>query len=333
VEKICLSFPLNFNKMLYKNDVVYDLTRFPKEIKELEAFFHGKFPVKVVYPTERIRTSHLKHNTKPDKPASISFDLYSVVKTATGQEEWRYAERMVVDSKGNKKYLPKKFLYTGVRYLQRTDIELIYFLLFKSNYRVLSEEELKADKTLKQTKMPKLMFEDLVSDAEKKAEKKKIDTKISNLLYGEDFGLAEEKLRAIATAYGNTEIEDYSLAQVQNYLDNMIHSRKDGPDKFFDMVGDDDGIKTRVAITKVMKMGLLKHNDTKRSWFWQTGEKTTKTICTTPPNKSPMEAIYDYYQGDQSFRDDVQACLITKKPNVGKILEKVDDNGGADNTE
>jgi hypothetical protein len=225
--------------------------------------------------------------------------------------------------------MPKKFKFDGIRYLQRGDIELIYFLLFKSNHRVLGEDELKADKTLHQTKSPKFMFEDLVSDAEKKAEKKKIDTKISNLLYGDDFGLPKEKLLALATAYGNIEADSYTLAQLQNYLDNTIHASKNGPDKFFEMVGDDDGIKTRVAITKVMQMGLLKHNDTKRSWFWQTGEKTTKTICVTPPNKTPMDAIFDYYQGDQSFRDDVQACLITKKANVGKVAvpegeEKVD---------
>ena len=315
--------------MLYKNDVVFGLDKFPKEIEKVEKFFHGKFPVKVVYPPERVHASNLKSNTKPDKPHSISFDFLSTVKTPTGQEVWRYAENVVIDKNGNKKYMPKKFKYDGIRYLQRSDIELIYFLLFKSVYRVLSEEELKVDKTLRQPRSPKFMFEDLVSDAEKKAEKKKIENKITKLLYDEDFALPEEKLRAIATGYGNIEIENYTLAQVQNYLDNTIHARKDGPDNFFDRVGDDDGIKTRVAITKVMQMGLLKHNDTKRSWFWQTGEKTTKTICVTPPNKNPMDAIFDYYQGDQSFRDDVQACLITKKVNVGKVAvpegeEKVD---------
>jgi hypothetical protein len=223
--------------------------------------------------------------------------------------------------------MPKKFLFNGIRYLQRNDIELIYFLLFKSSYRVLGEDELKADSDLKQTTMPKFMFEDLVSEAEKKAEKKRIDTKISNLLWGDDYGLPEDKLRALAVAYGNTEVDGYTLAQVQNYLDNTIHATKNGPDKFFEMVGDDEGIKTRVAITKIMQMGLLKHNDTKRSWFWQTGEKTIKTICTTPPNKSPMDAIYDYYQADQSFRDDIQAVLISKKP---KTPVKTTDNENND---
>jgi len=58
--------------MLYKNDVIFELSRFPKEIEKIEKHFHGKFPVKVVYPSDRIVKSRLKHNVLPDKPNSIS---------------------------------------------------------------------------------------------------------------------------------------------------------------------------------------------------------------------------------------------------------------------
>jgi len=300
--------------MLYKNDVIYDLSRFPKEIEEIEKHFHGKFPVKVVYPPERIVTSKLKHNRLPDKPNSISFDLKATVKTPIGTEVWRYAENVVVDEKGIKKYTPKKFLFDGAKWLKRNDIELIFFLLNKSEY-------CKGGKN--QGPMVKFMFEDLVSEAEKKAEKKKIEAKIDGLLYGEDFGLSEEKLKAVLQAYQVTGVGDMTLAQIKNALWNKIHETPEGTDNFFRMVNADEEIKTRVSITKAMDMGLLKYDALKTTWYWQlAGEKGTTIICKVPPTKSASEALYDYYLGNQEFRDDLQAVLITKNPSAGKKGKK-----------
>jgi hypothetical protein len=293
--------------MLYKNEVIYPLLQ--KEIEAIEKFFHGKFPVKIVYPPERIVPSRLKHNRKPDKPTSMSFDLRAVVKTPNGAETWRYAENVLTDGMGKKKYMPKKFRFDGARHLTRNDIELIYFLLRKSEYCQGGDN---------QGRMVKFMFEDLVTEAEKKAASKKIEAKISGLLFGEDFGLPEEKLRLIAKAYFINNIDKMALAQVKNALDNKIHETKDGPDKFFDMVNAEDEIKTRVSIQKAMDMGLLKYDQMKKIWYWQVaGEKGITTICKVPPNKTASDALYDYYLGDESFRDDVQAVLLTKNPKAG----------------
>jgi hypothetical protein len=306
--------------MLYKNGEAQKLN--PAEIKAVEAYFHNKFPVKVVYPADRITPSRLKHNKLPDQPNSISFDLRAIVKTATGSEEWRYAENVVSDKNNNKKFFPKKFLYTGKRYLDRDNIELIYFLLKKSTYRFIPVDELKENKELTQSKLAKFMFEDLVTEAEKKAEKKKIEAKITNLIYGEDYGLPEEKLRELAKAYQIGNVDSYTSAQVKMLLDNKIHEGADGVNNFFRMVDADDEIKTRVSITKAMDMGLLKFNDKTRSWFWQVaGEKGTTNICKVPPNKSPSQALYDFYVGSSDFRDDVQAVLLTKNPDAGKVVK------------
>jgi hypothetical protein len=306
--------------MLYKNGESQKMNT--AEIKAVENYFHNKFPVKIVYPADRITPSRLKHNKLPDQPNSISFDLRAIVKTATGSEEWRYAENVVVDKNGNKRYFPKKFLYTGKRYLDRDNIELIFFLLKKSTYRFIPVDELKENKELTQSKMVKFMFEDLVSDAEKKAEKKKIEAKITNLLYGDDYGLSEDKLRALAKAYQIAGVDNYTLPQIKMLLDNKIHEGTDGIDNFFRMVDADDEIKTRVSITKAMDMNLLKFNDKTRPGYWQVdGEKGTTSICKTPPNKSPSQALYDYYMGNAEFRDDVQAVLLTKNPDAGKVLK------------
>ena len=306
--------------MLYKNGEQYRLT--PQETKAIEAYFHNKFPVKVVYPADRVMPSRLKHNKLPDKPQSISFDFRAIVRTTNGSEEWRYADNVISDKNGNKRYFPKKFLFNGSRYLDRADIEIIFFLLKKSTHRLIPVEELKENKELTQSKLAKFMFEDLVSEAEKKAEKKKIEAKIVNLLYGDDFGLPEEKLRALAKAYQITGVDNYTLAQVKMLLDNKIHATNTSADDFFRMVDAEDEIKTRVSITRAMDLNLLKFNDKTRQWFWQAeGEKGTTNVCRVPPDKSPSQALYDYYQGNAEFRDDIQAVLLTKNPDAGKAVK------------
>jgi hypothetical protein len=306
--------------MLYKNDEPYKLSA--KEIEAVEAFFHGKFPVKVTYPPSRIVPSRLKHNRKPDQPRSISFDLKALVKTPNGTEVWRYAENVTVDEKNIKKYTPKKFLLFGSRWLKRNDIELIYFLLRKSEYRLISEEELKENKNLVQSNTPKFMFEDLVTEAEKRATRKRLQTKIEGLLYGEDFGLPEAKLREVAKAYFIPGIDEYTLAQVQWQLETKINETKTGPDEFFRMVNAEEEIKTRVSITKTMDLGLLVYENTGKvkRWIWKTKEGITE-VCKIPVTKSPNEALYEYYQGNEGFREDVQAVLLTNNPNAGKKKE------------
>ena len=303
--------------MLFKNDLIYDLSKAKAEIEEIEKHFHGRFPVKVVYPPERIVKSKLPHNRLPDKPNSISFDLKATVKTPNGTEVWRYAENVIIDEKGVKKYTPKKFLFDGAKWLKRNDIELIFFLLNKSEY-------CKGGKN--QGSMVKFMFEDLISEADKKAEKKKLEAKIDGLLYGEDFGLPEEKLKAVLQAYQVPGVGEMTPAQIKNRLWDKIHETPAGPDDFFRMVNAEDEIKTRVSITKAMDMGVLKYDALKTTWYWQaSGEKGTTVICKVPPTKSASEALYDFYLGNQGFRDDLQAVLITKNPSAGKKGKKEED--------
>lgn len=301
--------------MLYKNEEQYRLS--PKEIEAVVKHFHNKFPLRLIYPPERIVASKLKHNKLPDKPNSISFDLKSTVKTENGTEVWRYAENIIIDEKGRKKYTPKKFLFYGVYMLDRKEIELIYFLLRKSEYCKGGDNE--GPRT-------KFMFEDLVTDAERKVEKKKIQTKIDMLLYGEEMAIAEDKLRLVAKAYFIKGVDDLTLSQVKMSIESKIKETKDGADKFFEMVNADEEIKTRVSITRAVDMGVLLYEASGKSkaWVWKTKQGTEK-ICNVPPDKSPNEALYDYYLGNESFRDDLQAVLLTKNPNAGKAKGKGED--------
>lgn len=297
---------------LYQNDVQIRLNA--QEIKKIEEHFHGKFPVKVTYPPERIVKSRLPHNRLPDKPNSISFDLKAIVKTPEGVETWRYATDVTVDKNGQKKYFPRKFLFSGSTFLGRNDIELIYFLLRKSEYCQGGNN---------QGPMVKFRFEDLVTEAEKKANKRRIQAKVDKFLYDDEYQLSEDKIRAVAKAYQITGVDDLKLVQVKILLGDRIFASKGGPDEFFRMIDDDEEIKARTSITKAMDMGVLKYDAVKSNWFWQaTGEKGITIICKAPPTKTPNVAIYDYYLGNNAFREDLAAVLLTKNPQAGKKKEK-----------
>jgi len=294
--------------MLYKNDVIYDLSKAKLEIEEIEKYFHNKFPVKVVYPSERIVESRLKHNRLPDKPNSISFDLKATVKTDKGTEVWRYAEQVVTDDRGRKQYLPKKFRYNGARYLERTDIELIYFLLRKSTFCQGGDNE---------GRRVKFVFEDLVSEAEKKAARKETDNKLATLLYNKETGLSEERLRLVAKAYFVKNVDELTISQVRVILDGKVHRSKDGPEKFFKMVNADVELNARQSIQKAVDMGLIVSGA--KEWAWKTPEGKTEHICNIPPTRSADDVIYDTYKGDDGFRKDLMAALLAKNPKAGKV--------------
>jgi hypothetical protein len=68
-----------------------------------------------------------------------------------------------------------------------------------------------------------------------------------------------------------------------------------------------------------MDMEILRFDDSKRSWVWHVkGEQGVTQICRVPPNKSPSESLYDFYNGNQRFKDDLQSVLISKKPKLDK---------------
>ena len=299
--------------MLYKNEEIYDLRMKPDEIKSIEKHFHDKFPVKVTYPSDRIKPSRLPHNRLPDKPASISFPLTATVKTKNGIETWRYAENVLTDSAGRKKYVPELFMLEEKKMLKRNDIELIYFLLRKSEFCLGGDN---------QGERPKFMFEDLVSEAEKRVEKKLTQQKIDVLLFG-DMALPEERLREVASALW-INVDDRTFAQVRLDIDNWINKTKDGADKFFDLVNADEELDARNSIQKAINLKLLYCNATNKTWYWSVPGGKDTVICKIPPDvANNTEGLYTYYKGSKDFQEDVKAVLISKKAPAKKEKSKV----------
>ncbi|HUX58712.1 MAG TPA: hypothetical protein VMV77_17205, partial [Bacteroidales bacterium] len=204
-------------------------------------------------------------------------------------------------------------------YLDRGDIDLIYFLLFKSEY---------CKGGMNQGKMVKFMFEDLVTEAEKKAETRVLRGKIDTLLFSKEEGLSEEKLRLVARAYFIKNVDEYSRAQIGSLIEQKIHASRDGTTKFFDMVDDDIELNKRNSIQRAIDRKIIFYDMGRKTWFWSTPEGKTELICKVPPSKSDYDAIYDVFMGDQGFRDNLQSALKTPEPKEkkGKVMaeENVD---------
>jgi len=291
--------------MLQKNNERYKLS--PTEIKAIEKHFHGKFPVKLVYPPARIVKSRLKHNRRPDKPNSIAFDLKADVKTDSGIEVWRYFENEITLDRGEKRYTPRKFNFKGSTFLQRNDIELIFFLLKKSPYCKEGDN---------QGPIVKFMFEDLVSEAEKRAEKKMKSAKVDTLVYDTDKGLSVEKIRNIAKAMGIANVDNLKDAQVRVALDDRM-VKPGNLDKFLamaDMEGHDAEMAIRIDIQSVIDKHLLRFVPADKMWYWTVeGQKKGRSLCRVTVGTTPLDTLFNLYKADTGFQDDIKAVLLTGK--------------------
>ena len=305
--------------MLYKNEEIFELNKHPEEIKKKREHFHNKFPVKLVYPPDRIIPS--RHNRLPDKPNSISFDLKSVVKTKTGTEVWRYAEEVVIDNKGNKRYIPKKFRFNGLKYLGENEIELIYFLYTKSEFCMNGPNR---------GKIAKFAFEDPIGEAEKKAREKAQDLKIANLIYADDSSLTEAKLRAIARAFFIKNVDEYTLPEVKIILDKKIYRTKNGAQKFMDMIDNTVELNDRVQMQDAIDKNIVYYDDKIKKWFWNTPDGKVKLICQVPPSKSALDSLYDIFSADGRFREDIKASLISVTAKKARGRPRINENVDVD---
>ncbi len=305
--------------MLYKNDEQYKLTA--DDIRQIKKKF-PKFPIRLTYPEDRIRPSMSKHNKLPDKPNSISFPLVAMVKSSTGSDVWRYAENRLIGSKGEFIYLPPNFFLTGTYILHEHDVELIWYLwklcpytLGGANYNGVK---------------PKVVFEDLIGKAERKADKEAKEADVKALIYSSKVGLPESKLRQIAKAMFVPEVDDLTFAQVKVAIEQEItRDRKNGVDKFLDMIDHDDFLEVRSTLQAAMDRSLIKFDPKKKMWGWVMGPgKKMEPIAEITASADPNEALISFYMGNKKFAQSLAASLKGDKVIIGEGSGSPDDDSG-----
>ena len=303
--------------MLYVNDKKHDLT--PSEIKAVEDKF-GKFPIRAIYPKERVKPSRLKHNRQPDKPAGISFPYRAVRKTEKGTEIWRYAEEVIYLDGGSKKYIPQNLYYTGSIILTKKDIEKIWFLLNVCPYTKPMSDK-KEDQKNWNGKPPKIQFENLVKEDNDNASRKKDEAEFMAMVYSPAVGLTDEKLKIVAKALFINNVDDLYINQVREQIEKSVMAdRRNGVKKFMTMVNGDAVLTVRANIQRAIDGKHIKFTPNTKEWVWLGDDgKKTELICKLGRGIRPDDAIYDLYIGDEGLKNAIQSVLKIKE-----IDQKVD---------
>lgn len=303
--------------MLYKNDEIYKMT--PADHKEIKKMY-PKFPIRLIYPESRVKTSKSKHNRLPDKPNSISFPYKATVKTDTGTESWRYAENKIIGTNGRTIWQPHNLILRGSMILEKSDIEMVFWLVKCCPFLEGGQNWNK--------KIPKCVIEDLRGTAEKKALKEEEMATVKAMIYSSKMGLGEKKLRLIAKAYFVPDVEGLSYAQVKLAVENTIMRNKNtGIQKFLDMCEADQVIAVRADLQSAVDRDLITYMVAKKSWAWVTGQgRKNEPICQIGAGADPSEALYDYYLGNRGFAQELVAALQGKKVVVAAGSGEPDDD-------
>jgi hypothetical protein len=292
--------------MLHKNNELYELT--PADIKLVKNKFGAK-SVRLVYPLERIQAPR-GENRLPDKPNSIAIPLTANEKTASGSIQWRYFENVVQHEKKGTVYSPHKFMFNGGKVLDtKNDIELIWFLYTKSPFVT---NGLNAQPMV----VSKLMFEDKVGTADTKAEHAALKADVQALIYSPKIGLPEKQLRVIAKAFFIPEVDDLTLNQVRVQVMAEVDSRGEkGYEKFQEFINQKDVLVTRSKIQQAVDLNLIKFIINNRTWIFtdpSSGRKTAE-ICTVVAGINEYDGLYDHYNGNNKFAEELDAILKGQK--------------------
>jgi hypothetical protein len=296
--------------MLYKNGEPYKLTA--QDHKEIKQKFK-KFPVRLVYPANRVKRNRLPHNKKPDKPNSIAFPLVATRKTETGSESWRYCENRIVASNGSIRHVPPNMHFTGNTTLQSNDIELLWWL-----YKICPHLENGENFN---NRVPKCAIEDLLAEAEVKADREERIATVKALIYSAQVGLGENRLRQVAKAFFIPNVDELTYAQVKLSMENFIDQDKhNGIQRFLDIIDAKQVLAIRENIQKAIDQDLIIFMFRTKTWAWVT-EKGLKNepIVQVSAKSEPHEALYDYYMGDRKFADEIVSAL-----KGSKIIEKAE---------
>jgi len=287
--------------MLYCNDKKYDLKK--SEIDEIIQKFGNTFPIRVVYPKERVKRSLSSHNALPDMPAGISFPYRAVRKTEKGAEIWRYADEVIQLDGGKKKYIPSHFRYNGVHILDRNEMELIFFLLKICPHTKGGDNWNK--------KQPKLEFENLIEEANTEVEGKRADAELMALIYSDTVGMDEKKLREVARALFINNVDKLTKNQVRVGIEKSVKlDRQNGMKRFFKMFNSEAILTVRANIQRAVDERYIKYVVNRREWVWCDSDgKKKELIFQLKPGLNPEDAIYDYYIGEADFRERLNSAM------------------------
>jgi len=284
--------------------------------------FH--FPLRLVYPKELVRPSRL--NRLPDKPAGISMLLRVVIRNQDGEtEEWRWARNTTLTNDNRTKYFPRRWNFQGSQAILETDLELLFFLYWKSPHCKnggLDE---------RQRKKAYFEIEDLVKIANDQVTQKSIAARYEVMVYDAELGLPEHRLRSLAKAYFIPRVGELDIAQVRVAIDHEVRrDPRNGIQNFFELSKSDDYIKIRGKLQTAIDNDIVIFIPRDHVWAWKgdpdMGQKARmEDICKVLAKANPKQALIDWYEANRDFRErldnELEEFSAMEAPEKGAEIE------------
>lgn len=295
--------------MIYINGTLLDVTKdspFVKEYIRLRDEMLRKYDFPLVFTTRREPLLNPSGVLEP--PKTVVIPAASVVQEDYGVIEWRYTNSISY----NGKYNPRSIMINGEISVGKEDLDLAFYLLYKSEHGV---------------KSGLLYLKDAKKEADEYVTKKAALSGLAYILYDEDSPLSAEDVRTIALALGISNADDskYTTNQVKLMIEQAVTRGEMSGDTFcnyktfkeFSRVG--DWVKLLARIQKLYDNKVIEYDYVDGSFYLLNKEGDRV-------NKLYKISVSDYSNKDRLLarklmEDKVMMALLNEHSG-----EKIDDS-------
>jgi hypothetical protein len=220
-------------------------------------------------------------------------------------ETWAYSEnRPIIKNAGDQSEpSPKslKFIAHSQGYNMNSEMDLIYFLLYKSP-KVYYQPAIAQGKA----KKGDLIVDDRAQIAKDKVTKERAELKLKNAIMAPDVSFPlhnDENLRKVAAAWGiDGAMDKYgSPDEIRMKLEHSVTEgekekkttgKGKGFDEFFELIEFDDSVRARTLIMYALDNGLITYDESTQKYEYSSGS----ALLEVPDNKrySAFDYLADY---------------------------------------
>lgn len=253
-----------------------------------------------------------------------------------GMETWAYSNQQPRRKAHGEPFepVPKsiQFMYQFESFDIIDDIELIYFLLYKSP-RVYYPPAIAQGKV----KRGDLMVEDKALKAKERVEKQREELKLKNAILAPDIQYPlhnDDNLRKVAAAWGiDGAMDEYTTADAlriqlehaveQGEKDKISMGEGKGYAEFFELINFDDSVRQRALVMYALDSGTLRFDQDKGRYSYATGDVLLE-VPSQKRNKA-FDYIASYFSNElnetawKNFAKEVIDEAYIKQLNFGDL--------------
>lgn len=292
---------------------------------------HIKAAIKTIRKQRHWRLIFHPSRVQPGKPGigALKETSSGVLVRASGKYrydgmEWEitfYRTIRGTDPK-NPKFVPRTIDYNGpVIYDSKEEADLLFYMLCVSPHCAKYDDIAKYQNPSTANYQPYYMVEDIVDDARIENETDRLVTKANIVIFNDDFGANEERLRDLASAYGVIGGQELDIDLIRLRLKGVIlkktNNRYDEEliRKFVGDVSSNESISLRakVQIAVEKKLVVIKKNkNNRKSWYYAVEGIGTDHIMTVPIGDNEAIALFGFLSRKQEKKDEFVSFVDAK---------------------